>query len=125
MNNRSLKRGIIAALCSLLFSIPVMTRAASTEAVFENPLTGKAGSIGLAAAVGLVVRGILGVSGILAIIFIIVGGIRIIAAHGNEDAVKQGTQTLLWAVVGLAVAFVGYVLVGAVVQRAGLFFGQS
>ena len=118
----SVKKILTTTIFSFIVVLPTVVSAA--ERAFENPLTGKSQPISLASAVGLIVRGILGVSGILAMIFIIIGGIRIIAAHGNEEQFKKGTQTLLWSVVGLAVAFVGYVLVGAVVQRASLFFAQ-
>lgn len=90
---------------------------------FENPLTGKAKSMSLAESVGLIVRGLLGFAGVLAVIFVIIGGVRIIAAAGNEEQVKQGKQTLLWAVLGLVVAFGGYVVVNAVIENADKFFG--
>jgi hypothetical protein len=101
-------------------SLPMRVWAAS----FENPLTGVARSQSLAEFVGLIVRGLLGFSGVLAIAFIVLGGIRIVMASGNEEQIKQGQQTLLWAVLGLVVSFTGYIVVGAIVDNASRFFGS-
>lgn len=123
MHLQTLRKISFVVLATGFFFLPVFVRAGTADyPAFENPLTGKAEPLSLAAGVGQIVRGILGVAGVLAVVFIIIGGIRIIAAHGNEDQVKQGMQTVLWAALGLAIAFVGYVLVGAVVDRAGVFF---
>ncbi|MBI4121967.1 MAG: hypothetical protein HY461_01410 [Parcubacteria group bacterium] len=114
-----LKRLTILATFSLL-----LLPQALFAAPLENPLTKKASVLSLAETIGLTVKGLLGFSGVLAVVFIIIGGIRVIAASGNEEQVKQGTQTLLWAVLGLVVAFVGYIVVGVIVDNAGKFFGS-
>lgn len=43
----------------------------------------------------------LGVSGLTSVIFIIVGGLRMHLALGNEEALGKAKKTLLWAIAGL------------------------
>lgn len=118
-------RSIFYAILALLVLLPASAFAvADPSKSFANPLTQRATPLSLADSVGLVVRGLLGFSGVLAIAFIVLGGIRIVVASGNEEQIKQGQQTLLWAILGLVVAFGGYIVVGAVVENASRFFGS-
>ena len=87
--------------------------------VFNNPITQQPQSLPVSSVVGRVVQSVLGLSGILAVVFIIIGGTRIILANGNEDQVKRGKDALLWAVIGIVIAFAGYVIVGFVLERIG------
>jgi len=91
------------------------------EHAFYNPLNGQAKSLSLYEVVGLLVRGILGITGVLAAVFIIWGGIQIVFAAGNEEKVGKGKETLLWAVIGLVVASGGYVIVGYILSLSNQF----
>jgi hypothetical protein len=51
-------------------------------------------------------------------LFIVWGGLRILTAGGDPNAVKAGREIILWAVVGFLIAKLASVLVDAVV---GLF----
>lgn len=102
-----------------LFAWPTIVSAQ----VFNNPLSSDGGPLSLVDVVARIVRGLLGVSGALAAVFIIVGGLRIIFAAGNEDQVSQGKQTLLWAVLGLVVAFGGFLVLSALIERLPLLLG--
>lgn len=64
-----------------------------------------------------VIKFLLGFIGALAVLFIVVGGIRMITAAGNETQLTAGKKTLSWAVIGLLVALLGYTLIG-IVQRS-------
>lgn len=44
----------------------------------------------------------------LAILFIIIGAVRMVASAGNEAAVKAGKATVTWAVIGLIVALLSF-----------------
>lgn len=96
----------------------------AAQGVLNNPLSKKGGSLSLIELVAQIVRGILGVSATLAAFFVIVGGLRIVFAAGNEDQVSQGKQTLLWAVLGLIVAFGGFIVLSALIERLPLLLGQ-
>lgn len=56
--------------------------------------------------------GMLAIAGVTAVIFIIVGGIQMLLAVGNEEQIKKAKNTLLWSIVGLVIA----ILAAAIVQ---------
>jgi hypothetical protein len=45
--------------------------------------------------------GFVGIVAVSAVIFIIVGGVQMLTSAGNEEQVKTGQKTLLWAIIGL------------------------
>lgn len=60
--------------------------------------------------------------GILAVIFIIISGIQLTTSRGNSDKVKRAQRTLLYSVIGLAVAILANVIISIVVNTAGSLF---
>ena len=57
--------------------------------------------------------------GILAIIFLIFGGIRYVISGGDKSKVDSAKNTILYAIVGLIVAILGYAVVSWVVSVLG------
>ena len=55
--------------------------------------------------------------GAVAVIMIIVGGIRYATSNGDQSAVKGAKDTILYAVVGLIVALVAYAIVNFVINQ--------
>jgi hypothetical protein len=41
----------------------------------------------------------------------LMGGFAWLTAGGNEERVKKGSQTMLWAAIGVAVVFASYIIV--------------
>jgi len=66
--------------------------------------------------VGIVVNTLLFIIGLLSVIMIIVGGIRYTTSAGDTSAVTAAKNTILYAVVGLVVAFVAFAIVNWVLQ---------
>lgn len=64
----------------------------------------------------LIIRGFLSIIGIWAVMFIIVGGFRMVAAAGNEEAYTQAKKTITWAVLGLTIALLSFTMI-AIVQN--------
>mgnify|MGYP000623752767 CR=1 FL=1 len=54
-------------------------------------------------------------AGILAVLFIIIGGFLMVTSTGNETRLRQGKQTLIWAVAGLILTLLSFSIV-AIVQ---------
>lgn len=54
---------------------------------------------------------LLTVIGLISVVMIIIGGIRYAVSGGDSNAVTGAKNTILYAIVGLAVAFVAYALV--------------
>lgn len=55
--------------------------------------------------------------GIIAVIMIIVGGIRYTVSNGDASNIKSAKDTILYAVIGLVVALLAYAIVNFVVAR--------
>ena len=59
---------------------------------------------------------------LVAVVFVIVGGFRILAAGGNEENVTKGRKTIIYAIIGLLVIFFARVIVGFFTgELAGIF----
>ncbi|MDL2328070.1 pilin [Ruminococcaceae bacterium OttesenSCG-928-A11] len=57
--------------------------------------------------------------GIIAVVFIIIGGVRYATSSGDSDKVKNAKNTILYAVIGLVVAILARVIVEVVFQVTG------
>ena len=64
-----------------------------------------------------VINTILVVLGMVAVIMIILGGIRYTTSNGDAGAIKSAKDTILYAVVGLVVAIFAFAIVNFVVGR--------
>ncbi|MES2876056.1 MAG: hypothetical protein V4678_01145 [Patescibacteria group bacterium] len=64
-----------------------------------------------------VISTLLVVIGIVAVIMIIVGGIRYTLSNGDASQIKSAKDTILYAVIGLVVAIMAYAIVNFVVSR--------
>jgi hypothetical protein len=73
-----------------------------------------------------VVNGMLFVVGFLSVIMLIWGGIRYIVSGGNSGAVTAAKNTILYAIVGLIIAFFAYAIVNFVIgSLTGGFTGGT
>lgn len=79
----------------------------------ENPLGGGPDQTITGVLTGII-KWMLGLVGFLALIAIIIGGARMIMDFGNEEQVKKGKATILWAVIGLAVVILSYAIINIV-----------
>jgi len=64
-----------------------------------------------------IVNTLLYVLGAIAVIMIVVGGIRYTTSNGDPSGVKGAKDTILYAVVGLVVAIMAYAIVNFVLGR--------
>lgn len=55
--------------------------------------------------------------GIIAVIMLIIGGIRYAVSGGDDSAVKAAKNTILYAIVGLIVAFLAFAIVNFVTTQ--------
>ena len=95
--------------------------------LFTPPLTAQAftllppeaaefndGSLGIK--VKNIINTALSILGGLSIIMVVVGGIRLTAAHGDPSQVKAGRETVLYALIGVVVAIAAGAIVNFVVS---------
>lgn len=65
----------------------------------------------------IVIQVLLIVGGIIAVIMIIIGGIRYMTSNGDSADVKAAKDTILYSIIGLVVAGAAYVIVTWVVGQ--------
>lgn len=63
-----------------------------------------------------IIQILLGVVAILAVAFIVISGYRFITSAGNEEAVSKAKANLTWAVAGLAVTLLAWVIMTVVLN---------
>ena len=78
-----------------------------------NPLSGGQDQTITSVLTGII-KWMLGLVGFLALIALIIGGGRMVIDFGNEEQVHKAKQTILWAVIGLAVVILSYAILNIV-----------
>jgi hypothetical protein len=63
-----------------------------------------------------VINTLLYVLGMIAVLMIVIGGIRYTTSNGDSSAVKGAKDTILYAIVGLIIAMLAYAIVNFVVK---------
>jgi len=58
----------------------------------------------------------------MAFLFIIIGGIQILTAYGNDEKITNAKKTIQYAIVGLLIALLSYAIVSII---GGLNIGQN
>jgi hypothetical protein len=66
---------------------------------------------------GTLLQIVFAVTGSVALLMIVISGFRYIAASGDPTAVAKARSTILYAIIGLAVALTGFSIVTFVVMR--------
>lgn len=66
-----------------------------------------------------IIRFLLTMLGGLAVLFIIIGAVRMVTSAGNEKAVGAGKQTVQWAVIGLITALMAFSIISLVQSVIG------
>lgn len=80
---------------------------------------GAFGNDDIAAAAQAALRWIFYAAGVIAVIMIVLSGIRFIVAHGDAGQVKAATNTLIYSIAGLAVTLLSYAIFSLVVNVIG------
>ncbi len=57
--------------------------------------------------------------GALSVLMVIIGGLRYVLSGGDSAGIKSAKDTVMYALIGLAVALLSYALVGFVIKRVG------
>jgi len=60
---------------------------------------------------------LLAVIGIIAVVMLILGGIRYTTSQGDAEAIKSAKNTILYAIIGIVVAFAAFALVNYIVTQ--------
>jgi hypothetical protein len=77
----------------------------------------KAGEKSLPSVFGSITNVLLFIIGAISVIVIIIGGIRYVTSGGDQANIKAAKDTILYAVIGLVVAFLAYAIVNFVTTQ--------
>jgi len=61
-----------------------------------------------------ITRTVIEAAGIAAVLFIIIGGIQILTAYGNDEKIGKAKKTITYAIVGLLAAILSYAIVSII-----------
>jgi len=78
---------------------------------------GTAGTTTLPGLVKGIINTLLAVIGIIAVVMLILGGIRYTTSQGDATAIKEAKNTILYAIIGIVVAFAAFALVNYIVTQ--------
>lgn len=102
----------VMALALLVLPSVVLAQGFQTNiGAFSGTVTGD----DLIGGIRLVVNGFLALIAMIAVIFILIGGIKYITSQGDEDAAAAAKNTILFAVIGLIVIGFSAVVVNFVI----------
>ncbi len=112
---RTLKIKIISLLGILLPAAHALAQQATEpQNHILNPLGNT--SDGAPEIYGRILKFLLGFTGVGALAFFVIGGIMLLLSRGNPDKVKAGKDTIVWAIIGLFVAFSSYIILRYVLE---------
>ena len=76
---------------------------------------GTAGNTTLTQLVQIIINTLLAVIGIIAVVMLIFGGIKYTTSQGDKTAIESAKNTILYAIIGIVVAFAAFALVSYLV----------
>lgn len=86
-----------------------------------NPIGGNGGINNFSDLYLTLISGFFGVMGLLAILFLVINGVRYITARGNEEQAESAKSAITYAALGIVICLLAYVLVRA----TATFFGAT
>lgn len=120
----------VAVLCGTLFSPPTSAVTCSGKgATPNNPLcmaesgSNKVGgsnasnSVSLPTRIHNIINLLIYAIGMIAVIMIVIGGIRYTTSAGDQSKMGGAKNTIMYAIIGLVVAVMAYVIVGFVINQ--------
>lgn len=103
----------------ILIVAPVNAQQQATQVNLINPIGGSEsntkGDVDINVIVGRVLQQALTILGSIAFVALVVGGAYWLLSAGNAERVKKGTQTMVWAAVGLFIVFAAYGILSVVI----------
>jgi amino acid transporter len=98
-----------------------LSSASVAMAAVEKPeLNSPTKDTSLADLITTVINALLIFAGAVAVLFLIIGGFRYVVSAGNADQVEGAKKTILYAIVGLIIIFVAFVLVQLIQNWLGV-----
>ena len=106
-NALCVKQASVVSVCS-----PKATPKLATPGSIPDPI----GTVDVNFLIARIINLILGLVGSISLLLFLYGGVTWMTSAGSADKVKKGRDIVIWAVIGLAVVFLAYILVTFVIQ---------
>ncbi|MDO8598692.1 MAG: pilin [bacterium] len=94
---------------------------AGASTILVNPIGGTTANPGGTSDVphllGNVLRALFGVLGSIALLMFIYGGFLWLTSGGAAEKIQKGKETMVWAILGIAVIFASFAIVSFVIDR--------
>lgn len=124
---KNIKQAVYATVSGALAFAPLMAGAStltpsSNSGASVSTTQNAAGTLAntsIFALVSNVMNWLLGLTGVLAVIAFVISGILYLTAAGDEEQIEKAKTTMMYAIIGLVVAFVGLIVVNAVSGLTG------
>ena len=59
---------------------------------------------------------LVGLTGGIALVFLIISGVRFVTSYGNEEDIKKAKDQAMWAIIGFVVALLSYAVVTIIIN---------
>jgi hypothetical protein len=109
---------VIFVALGFVFAVDVINAQAedtSGTVTLDNPLSFETPQ----ELIGGIITYLMGLVGILAVAALVWGGIMYMTSAGSEERVKQAKNIITYAIIGLVVAVLSYIIVNTVIQAIG------
>lgn len=120
MNKLKIALLSVVALVGVMSFVPSYTVLADAAGDITDGINDVGGndagnSISLGDRIKTVVNILLYILGAIAVVMIVIGGVRYTTSNGDSSAIKGAKDTILYSVVGLIIAIMAYAIVNFVV----------
>jgi len=85
----------------------------------EVPKITPSGAQNITEVIDKVIDWALGIGGLIAVLVLVIGGIRYIVAAGNETQIKAAKNTIIYALIGLVIIILAWVIVRTIITQLG------
>lgn len=106
---------------SLFSFVPVLAGSTVGDVHLINPLGGTesntVGNVDLNILLGKIVASVLVILGSITLLVFVIGGFLWLTSAGNPEKIKLGTNTMLYAVIGLFVIFGSYAILNMILTQ--------
>lgn len=121
MSNVTVRQPILLGLFLLMVALIVIAPDASALSMLDGVNSAKGDGqpvdlFGQGGVITTIVNVLLFIIGALSVIMIIVGGIRYTVSGGNTTSVTNAKNTIMYAIIGLVIAFLAYAAINFVLS---------
>ena len=121
-------KAVFVSLCIVfggLLSVPAY--ASSTSSTVSCPadlpnreiICGKGGEQDMISTVGKVLTAVYGMVGILAVVMIIVGGVKYMTSEGDPGKIQSAKNTIMYSVIGLVITLLAFAITNFILGALG------